>query len=240
MVLPGCAALRRESAGESQAALDQRRLPLRPARCKIDRAGLVALAGILLITIQNMPFSRIPLPPIPFRFVLTSAIVLATAIWLWVIAYWVIQLSVPMSSGRPILTLPTPDEAARIIASRHLFGRAEKAQSPEGTLVAVDSGAVRVLGLASSDGSGKGFAIVSLNGKPPVPAIEGQEFAPGLRLLKVTRSGIEFERGGVVQSASLVTKEPADKLPGAQPRSPQGLPSAAPSATMPVTPNVAQ
>jgi hypothetical protein len=187
-----------------------------------------------------MPFSRIPLPPVPFKLVVALGFVVAAALWVWVVVYWVIHFFVPASSGRPILSLPTPDEAARIIVSRHLFGRVEKAQAAEGAAVTVDSGTVRVLGLASSDGSGKGFAIVSLNGKPPVPAIEGQEFAPGLRLLKVTASGIEFERGGVVQSAALVTKGLADKTAGAQAQSPQGLPPGLPSGTIAVTPVAAQ
>lgn len=74
------------------------------------------------------------------------------------------------------------------------------------------TGAVRVLGVASSGPSGGGFAIVSVNGQSPVAAVEGREFAPGMRLNKVTASGIEYEWGGVLHRANLPEKNPASPV----------------------------
>lgn len=187
-----------------------------------------------------MQLPRISLPPVPFRLVLVCAYVAAAALWVGVIAYWSIHFMAPPGSARPVVSLPTPEEAARTVVARHLFGRTEKIQSTDAAPLAVDSGTLRVLGLASSDGSGKGFAIVSLNGKPPIPAIEGQEFAPGLRLLKVTSSGIEYERGGVIQRAVLSAKGATEKVPVGQALTIQNIQSPAPSVTIPVTPTAAQ
>jgi hypothetical protein len=69
-----------------------------------------------------------------------------------------------------------------------------------------------VLGVASSGPSGGGFAIVSVNGQSPVPAVEGREFSPGMRLNKVTASGIEYEWGGVLHRADLPEKNPASPV----------------------------
>ena len=70
-----------------------------------------------------------------------------------------------------------------------------------------------MLGVASSGPAGGGFAIISVDGKPPVPAVDGQEFAPGLRLKRVTATGIEYERAGVPLYAGLQRKAPNEASP---------------------------
>lgn len=122
-----------------------------------------------------------------------------------VFAHWAVRLVAPRATPRPPVALPTPADAAQAIVSRHLFGLVAPAM-PGATAA---PGAVRVLGVASSGPSGGGFAIVSINGQSPVPAVEGQEFSPGMRLKKVTAAGIEYEQGGVIQRATLQEKNPA-------------------------------
>lgn len=144
--------------------------------------------------------------PTSSRVVFGFALLASAALLLLVLSYWGVQLASPRSAPRPPLALPTPADAGQAIVSRHLFGMADKAK-PGGAGAAVAAlGAVRVLGVASSGPSGGGFAIVSVNGQPPVPAVEGQEFAPGMRLHKVTASGIEYEWGGVLQRSALQEK----------------------------------
>jgi len=149
-----------------------------------------------------------------------------------VLGYWSIRFAMPRGEARPPLTLPKPAEAAQAITSRHLFGRTDKAAATSG-----DSGAVRVLGVASSESSGDAFAIVSVDGKPPIPAIEGQEFGPGLRLTRVTSTGIEYQRGGVLQRAPLQEKRIAVPSPLPVPPVPvTNLPPPSPSVNVPVIP----
>lgn len=154
------------------------------------------------------------------------------ALMLAVVAYWSVRFAVPRGEARPPLALPKPAEAAQAIAARHLFGQADKAAAAGG-----DSGAVRVLGVASSESPGAAFAIVSVDGKPPIPAIEGQEFGPGLRLTRVTSTGIEYQRGGVLQRAPLQEKRIAVPSPLPAPQAPApNLPPPSPSVNVPVMP----
>jgi hypothetical protein len=147
--------------------------------------------------------------PTSSRAVFAIALLASAAVLLSVLGHWVVQLAAPRSAPRPPLTLPTPTDAAQAIVSRHLFGRATPGEA--GAALAA-TGAVRVLGVASSGPSGGGFAIVSVNGQSPVPAVEGREFSPGMRLNKVTASGIEYEWGGVLHRADLPEKNPASPV----------------------------
>lgn len=144
--------------------------------------------------------------PTSSRVVFIVALLASTTLLLAVIAHWGVQLAAPRSAPRPPMSLPTPTDATQAIVSRHLFGIADRTVSGGAGAALVSLGAVRLLGVASSGPSGGGFAIVSVNGKAPVPAVEGREFAPGARLNKVTASGIEYEFGGVVHRAALQAK----------------------------------
>lgn len=177
--------------------------------------------------------------PTSSRVVAAIALLASAAVLLSVLGHWGVQLAAPRSAPRPPLALPTPADAAQAIVSRHLFGRADPA-IPGGTGAALAAaGAVRVLGVASSGPSGGGFAIVSINGQSPVPAIEGQEFAPGMRLNKVTAAGIEYEWGGVLHRANLPEKNPttppspADATPGAVGLNRAAPPRGRPDSVMP-------
>lgn len=147
--------------------------------------------------------------PTSSRVVFAVTLLASAVLLLLVIGYWGIQFAAPRSAPRPPTALPTPSDAAQAIASRHLFGLVDPAMPGGAGAVVAGAGAVRVLGVASSGPSGGGFAIVSINGQSPVAAVEGQEFAPGMRLNKVTASGIEYEWGGVLQRANLPEKNPA-------------------------------
>lgn len=147
--------------------------------------------------------------PTSSRVLVAVALFASSALLFLVLGHWVVQLAAPRIASRPPLTLPTPTDAAQAIVSRHLFGIADKPLAGAAGAAFAPLGVVRVLGVASSGRAGEGFAIVSINGQAPVPAIEGREFAPGARLTKVTASGIEYEFGGVLQRAALQEKSPA-------------------------------
>lgn len=150
--------------------------------------------------------------PTSSRVVLGVALLASTVLLLLVLSHWGVQLAAPRSTPRPPVPLPTPADAAQAIASRHLFGLMDKTMPGAGGARVAALASVRVLGVASSGSSGRGFAIVSVNGLPPVPAVEGQEFAPGMRLNGVTASGIEYEIGGVLQRAALQEKNSANPV----------------------------
>ena len=157
---------------------------------------------------------------------------MSVALLLLVVGHWGMQVFTPRGEARPPLALPTPEEAGRAISGRHLFGQADKAAGS-----GVGSGAVRVLGVATADGSGGAFAIISIDGKPALPAIEGQEFAPGLRLTRVTSTGIEYQRGGIAQHALLQEKRTAaPAAPPVPPATATNPPAPPPPANLPAMP----
>lgn len=159
------------------------------------------------------------------------ALLVSVALLGGVIAYWTIQFSAPRVAARPAVVIPSTADAARAVVSRHLFGKVERTAIASAAAPFAESTAVQVLGVASSGPSGGGFAVISLDGKAPISVIDGQEFAPGHRLTKVTAKGIEYERGGIAYHAPLRTK-PATKSNSPAPPA-AVLP---PSVTMPVTP----
>ena len=147
-------------------------------------------------------FSRLISPRMVFLFALMASGLLM----LLVGAHWASYYAAPRAASRPVMSVPSPLTAAQNVTSRHLFGQRNAAVAASAAL-AVDSAAVRVLGVASSGPSGGGFAIVSIDGKPPIPAVDGQEFSPGFRLKKVTANGIEYERGGILMRSALQEKK---------------------------------
>lgn len=160
------------------------------------------------------------------------AFVISVALLVWVIGYWGVRFVTPTGAARPALALPAPAAAAQAISTRHLFGLADGESAP-----AAGSGSVRVLGVAATGGSGGAFAIVSVDGKAPVPAFEGQEFGSGLRLTRVTPAGIEYQRGGTTQRALLPENRSGSSLPPPlAPTAGSDLPAPAPSVNVPVTP----
>ena len=144
------------------------------------------------------------------RLLVGLLILVGLTLMFYVIAYWFGQWLAPRSAARPPLSVPIPSDAAQSITSRHLLGLAPKVSPSAAGLP--DAGSLRVLGVASSGPSALGFAIVSVDGKSPVPAIEGQEFAPGLRLSSVSRDGITYERGGVLLRSALQQNKPTSAV----------------------------
>lgn len=152
-------------------------------------------------------------PLISPRAVFVAALTASSVLLLLALGELVVLIATPRAAARPVLALPTPAEAAQAIGSRHLFGRVDS-RALAGAAGQPADAAIRVLGLASSGPRGGGFAILSVDGKPPVPVVDGQEFAPGLRLKRVTATGIEYERAGVALYAGLQRQTPTD-APGA-------------------------
>lgn len=151
-------------------------------------------------------------PLVSPRAVFVVALCASCGLMALVLGALLIELATPRAAPRPPLALPTPAEAAQAITARHLFGRVDPAALAGGAGQPADA-TIRVLGVASSGPAGGGFAIISVDGKPPVPAVDGQEFAPGLRLKRVTATGIEYERAGVPLYAGLQRKAPNEASP---------------------------
>ena len=174
------------------------------------------------------------IPPISPRLIRVFFVLASGALLLLVLSYWAGQYFSPRVAARPLLSLPSPPEAAQTVKSRHLFGQSDPAEAAK-IGQAVISSTVRVLGVASSGPSGSGFAIVSIDGKPPVPAVDGQEFAPGFQLVRVTKTGIEYHRNGVLQRAELQPKKMGSaNAPGIEV---QRSELSAHQRTLPTTPN---
>ncbi|MDQ8021200.1 MAG: type II secretion system protein N [Moraxellaceae bacterium] len=129
----------------------------------------------------------------PLGAVLAWAAALALTAWLG--AHWYWRLAAPpveMASHTPLLD---PLAAAQEVASRHLFGKPAQ-DTQVAAPVAGLSTRFKVLGLMShSAGREPGFAILQESGQPPVSAVEGTEFAPGLKVLRVNADSVEIGAG---------------------------------------------
>lgn len=129
-----------------------------------------------------------------------------------VLAYWTWVWLAPRAEPRaPSLVPPT----AGVGAALGLFGSA-----PTGSAVAMPTGiAVRLLGIVAATQGGRGVAAVQLQGKDIVAAREGEDVAPGIRLVEVAPHHVVLERGGIRETLPL--PEPA---PGPSPTVPPAVP----------------
>ena len=90
------------------------------------------------------------------------------------------------------------------MAARHWFGSAAVAPG-----TGEHAASYQLLGAMTGSGNKPGFAIISENGRPPVPVLEGEEFAPGVRLERVLPRAVELRRQGTTERLELPEKSAA-------------------------------
>src|SRR5262249_49654513 len=108
--------------------------------------------------------------------------------------------------------------------ARHLMGETVAAAAAP---AAPPPSQYRLLGAMTASGKQRGFAILSEQGKPAFPVVEGEEIAPGLKLSRVLPDKVVLARGGREHTLPMANLEPP---PAANARSP------APQAPSPTTP----
>jgi hypothetical protein len=131
-----------------------------------------------------------------------SAWLAAILIVAWVLAGWFWQLAAPVpapdSVSAPLSDYPT---AARAIAARHFFGK------PSSIGDELDGGRsaprFRLLGAMTASPERAGFAILTEEGKPPVAALEGETFQPGVTLLEILPGQVRLKIEDRVESIEM-------------------------------------
>ena len=130
-----------------------------------------------------------------------------TAVFLlaaWIIAGWLWDLAAPAPYAPPLAASADAQKAADAVAARHWFGSAAVAPG-----TGEHAASYQLLGAMTGSGNKPGFAIISENGRPPVPVLEGEEFAPGVRLERVLPRAVELRRQGTTERLELPEKSAA-------------------------------
>ena len=120
-----------------------------------------------------------------------SAWVAVTAVGAWLLAGWIWTAAAPESFVAPVVLPAEAVPAAAAVADRHWFGR-----SGDAAAVGLREGRYRLLGAMTGHGGQPGFAVIGEDGKPALPVVEGEEFAPGVRLQRVLPRAVELRRQG--------------------------------------------
>lgn len=67
---------------------------------------------------------------------------------------------------------------------------------------------IRTVGVIAEGKSGRGIALIGINGQPARTVRAGEQLAPGIVLTEVRHDGVVVRRGGDVQQIRLAKKEP--------------------------------
>src|SRR4051812_9261937 len=110
------------------------------------------------------------------------------------------------ASAEPVRTLPANEAEIRApsvdaAAVARLFGAAGDAPSN-----------IRALGVMAEGSTGRGIALIGVEGKPARPVRAGEAIAPGVILAEVRRDGVVLDRSGALQQIRLATKPAAQGI----------------------------
>lgn len=130
-----------------------------------------------------------------------------------VMAHWTWEWLAPRPESRASAPMPTAQQAT---AADGLFGNAQR--EPDGS--AATGIAIRLLGIVAATDGHHGYALLQLEAKKVLAVREGDDVAPGIRLVKVGTDHVVLERGGVRES--LAWPKPGVATPfGANPNATQ-------------------
>lgn len=132
---------------------------------------------------------------------LALAVVLVASVTNWVLTF---------TSGRvpsePVRNLPANEtevgpRAVDTAPIARLFGASGDAPTN-----------IRALGVMAEGSTGRGIALIGIEGKPARAVRAGESIAPGIILAEVRRDGVVVNRSGALQQIRLATKPAAQGL----------------------------
>ena len=132
---------------------------------------------------------------------LALAVVLVASITNWVLTF---------TSGRvpsePVRTLPANEtevgtRGVDTAPIARLFGASGDAPTN-----------IRALGVMAEGSTGRGIALIGIEGKPARAVRAGESIAPGIVLAEVRRDSVVLNRSGALQQIRLATKPAAQGL----------------------------
>jgi hypothetical protein len=162
-------------------------------------ATMLAISRFLPANAANM-FGRLSLSP---KLIRAGAWALAALVVGWVLANWFWQLAAPDATPRlETAALLDHQAAAKVVASRHLFGQPSSAGDESGGERSEIQ--LKLLGAMTASPEAAGFAILAEEGKPSVAAVEGETFMPGATLLQVLPGQVRVKIGERVETIEMM------------------------------------
>lgn len=130
---------------------------------------------------------------------LRIATVLLAIILVASVTRWALSFSARRTPAEPVRTL----SAGQVEAKAPSVDTAAIARllGSSGT-----AGNIRALGVISEGSSGKGVALIGIEGQPARAVRAGDAIAPGVVLAEVQRDGVVIERSGARQQIRIATK----------------------------------
>ena len=131
---------------------------------------------------------------------------------LWMIAQqgWRLTRQAPAASGVKSEQLTT-DAAAKTVMTANFFG----ASSAEPAAVQASNLNLRLKGVYAAWGKLPGFAILSIDNRPDVGIVSGNEVKPGVKLFAVNADHVLIARDGVVERVNFAPAQSAQTLSSA-------------------------
>lgn len=128
---------------------------------------------------------------------LILAVVLVTSVTEWLLVF-----TARRTPAEPVRVLEAaavePAQVADVMPVARLFGAGS----------ASESAGIRALGVMAEGGTGRGIAVLGVEGKPAKSYRSGDLVAPGVVLKEVTKDGVVLSRAGVAQELR-ISKGPA-------------------------------
>lgn len=129
-----------------------------------------------------------------------ATVVLAVALVMSIME-WALAISARRTPAEPLVVLPAADTDSRVqlvdvAPVARLFGASG----------ASESGAIRALGVMAERGTGRGIAILDVNGQHPRAYRVGDTVAPGVTLKEVKKDGVVLSRAGAFQELRIPRK----------------------------------
>lgn len=115
---------------------------------------------------------------------------------------WALTFTARRTPSEPVRNLPANEVELRARpADTAAIARLLGASSDTGTNI-------RALGVMAEGSTGRGIALIGVEGKAPRPVRAGETIAPGVILAEVRRDGVVVNRSGAMQQIRLATKPP--------------------------------
>ena len=114
---------------------------------------------------------------------------------------WALKLMARRAPTEPLVVLPAADLEARapqidIVPLARLLGAAASSELA----------GMRALGIMSDAATGRGIAVIAVEGQPPRAYRTGDYVASGVQIKEVRKDRVVLNRAGVVQELRLPTK----------------------------------
>ena len=116
---------------------------------------------------------------------------------------WVLNFVNYRTIREPLRALPA-DAGSAAVASADI----QRLAQLFGSTADESLNGIRTLGVIAEGKSGRGIALIGINGQPARTVRAGEQVAPGIVLSEVRHDGVVVSRGGDFQQIRLAKKEP--------------------------------